>query len=149
MYHIIVQNQVNPPFPSLDLMPSSGQERVFPPAALRQSPALITSWTQAGRAVSRKYQAKYYLFIFKYHTISATEYSDESQPILPAYDGTQGDLTLTLPPGAKTKSVTVQILAAANYPSLLSGTSNGFVCGAENMLTTLEPLRLIKQFNSI
>ena len=35
----------------------------------------------------------------------ATDYSDESQPILPAYDGTQGDLSLTLPPGAATKSV--------------------------------------------
>ena len=148
MYHIIVQNQVNPTFPSLVLMPSSGQGRVFLPAAVSQSPALTTSWTRTGWAVSRKCQAKY-LFIFKYHTISATDYSDESQLILPAYDGTQGDLTLTLPPGAKTKSVTVHILAAANYPSLLSGTSNGFVCGAENMLTTLEPLRLIKQFNSI
>lgn len=37
--------------------------------------------------------------------VGTTDYSDESQPILPAYDGTQGDLSLTLPPGAKTKSV--------------------------------------------
>ena len=43
--------------------------------------------------------------LYEYLKILATDYSDASQPILPAYDGTQGDLSLTLPPGAATKSV--------------------------------------------
>ena len=35
--------------------------------------------------------------------LAATDYQSADQPILPAYDGTQGDLVLTLPPGANTR----------------------------------------------
>ena len=63
-YFIIIQNHVNPTFPSLVLMPSSGQGRVFPPAALSQFPALTTSWTRTASAVSRKCQASTSSFVY-------------------------------------------------------------------------------------
>jgi len=39
------------------------------------------------------------------YQIGSTEYSNEKQPILPAYDGRQGDLILTLPVGASTSNL--------------------------------------------
>ena len=36
-------------------------------------------------------------------TFSGSDYYREEQPILPAYDGTQGDLVLTLPAGVSTR----------------------------------------------
>merc|ERR1712025_590774 len=39
------------------------------------------------------------------YTVGSSDYYREDQPILPAYDGTQGDLVLTLPAGASTSDL--------------------------------------------
>merc|ERR1712029_263345 len=39
------------------------------------------------------------------YTVGSSDYYREEQPILPAYDGTQGDLVLTLPAGASTSDL--------------------------------------------
>merc|ERR1711872_246489 len=37
--------------------------------------------------------------------VGSTDYFNKNQPILPTYDGKQGDLVLTLPPGASTRNL--------------------------------------------
>ena len=85
---------------SLVLTPSSGPVRASPPAA--RTPSTTPSTISSGLETSQV--SPLLLTEILHINIPGRDYYDPDQPILPAYDGTQGDLLLTLPPGASTRS---------------------------------------------